>query len=84
MIRIVEGHALPNGTEQTNAVYTAYSGTDNCALRNIQIDGARQTLGMGNEPFALVEMGGSTTGHLVDNCHIFEPRGWSALHLNVS
>lgn len=25
-------------------------------------------------------MGGNNHGHVVNQCHLYEPRGWSALH----
>ncbi|KAK4705407.1 hypothetical protein P7C70_g799, partial [Phenoliferia sp. Uapishka_3] len=72
------------GLNQSCAIYAqGVPGANNIALKNVQVDGARPAMGIipggvGNS--ALIEMGGSTTGHVIDNVNAFEPRGWSTLH----
>jgi len=69
------------GANQTNAVYGALDNCDDIALRNVQIDGARETLGIWTDnPLALIEFGGNNDGQIIDNVHAYEPRGWSCLH----
>ncbi|KAM0752391.1 hypothetical protein T439DRAFT_324472 [Meredithblackwellia eburnea MCA 4105] len=71
------------GAAQSNAIYAACDLCSYIKIRNIQVDGNRPNLGyMASPPgVALIEMGGNTIGQMVDNSHIFEPRGWSALHV---
>jgi hypothetical protein len=77
LIRIVNGTQVVG---QVNAVYGFYYSTSGCALRNIQIDGNRPALGVGSEPYAMVEMGGGSINQIIDNCHLYNGRGWSILH----
>ncbi|KAM0749140.1 hypothetical protein T439DRAFT_327634 [Meredithblackwellia eburnea MCA 4105] len=67
------------GASQSIAVYGVCNGCDGVALRNIQIKGSRDILGF-NNGYALLEMGGPTSGQVIDHCVISEPRGWSCLH----
>ncbi|KAK4705733.1 hypothetical protein P7C70_g469, partial [Phenoliferia sp. Uapishka_3] len=64
----------------SNAIYGACDKCQYIAIRNIQVDGARPTLGWLGNGIGLLELGGNTNGQIVDSCHIFEPRGWTALH----
>ncbi|OKI40586.1 hypothetical protein A6A27_39640 [Micromonospora sp. CB01531] len=51
-------------------------------VQNIQIDGQRPQLGLvPDEAEALMEMGGASTGQVIQNVYAHDPRGWSALHL---
>lgn len=65
---------------QSCAIFGAINYADYVAVRNIQIDGARETLGILSGGLALLEMGGYNVGQTVDNVHAYEPRGWSVLH----
>ncbi|KAM0789019.1 hypothetical protein ACM66B_003085 [Microbotryomycetes sp. NB124-2] len=69
------------GAQQSNAIY---GGCDQCSgvtVRNVQVYGARDKLGWIPGGLALLEMGGSTKGQIIRTCKIWEPRGWSALHM---
>ncbi|GAA6027500.1 hypothetical protein JCM8097_007892 [Rhodosporidiobolus ruineniae] len=68
------------GGSQSCAVYGAWDGANNAILRNVQVDGARPTLGMISGGNALLEFGGNTVGQQVINVKAWEPRGWSVLH----
>ncbi|KAI5478662.1 hypothetical protein MNV49_004689 [Pseudohyphozyma bogoriensis] len=70
------------GASQTCAIYGASMGND-IKLTNIIVDGNRNNLGYVATPpaQALIELGGSVTGHTVNNIKAMEPRGWSALHI---
>ncbi|KAL8290016.1 hypothetical protein RQP46_002955 [Phenoliferia psychrophenolica] len=60
-----------------------YGGCGDCsfiAVRNIQVNGQRPALGYLGNGVGLLEMGGTVNGQIIDNCHIYEPRGWTALH----
>lgn len=61
-----------------------WNSCDQCSgtqLRNIEIDGSRPTLGWMGNGAGLIEMGGNARYQVVDNCHVHDPRGWSALHV---
>lgn len=66
--------------DQSCAIYGAIDFADNIAIRNIQIDGARETLGIIYGGIAVMELGGNTNGQVIDNVHAYEGRGWSILH----
>lgn len=68
-------------TDSTTAIMGAYAALDRCTLSNLIIDGARPALGWDPQGNALIEMGGSNTGQKIDNVKVYEPRGWSAMHL---
>ncbi|GAA5892311.1 hypothetical protein JCM5296_003232 [Sporobolomyces johnsonii] len=68
------------GTNQSCAIYGACDACQNIVVQNIQVDGSRPALGYVTGGPALLELGGNTVGQTVQNCHIYEPRGWSALH----
>ncbi|KAM0755359.1 hypothetical protein T439DRAFT_375738 [Meredithblackwellia eburnea MCA 4105] len=68
------------GSDQSCAIYGAIGGGDNIALRNIQVAGSRDTLGRLATGIALIEMGGTNTGQIIDSVRSYEPRGWSAMH----
>ncbi|MFI7536462.1 right-handed parallel beta-helix repeat-containing protein [Streptosporangium sp. NPDC049376] len=78
---------LPEGTTRATlrlasaTVTTAVDGVgrSRVAVRNVQIDGDRPTLGQ-KTGSALVQMGGAATGQIVENSAIRNPRSWSALH----
>ncbi|BGP24006.1 hypothetical protein Rt10032_c05g2284 [Rhodotorula toruloides] len=67
------------GQNQSCAIWSQCAGCDNVSVQNVQVYGARDTMGY-NSGIALLEMGGSNSGQTIQNCHIWEPRGWSALH----
>ncbi|GAA6034931.1 hypothetical protein JCM8097_009371 [Rhodosporidiobolus ruineniae] len=70
------------GSDQSCAIYGACIGCDNISIQNIQVDGNREGMGIYPGGIGLVEIGGTNSvGHTVKDCHIFEPRGWSALHI---
>ncbi|KAL8290115.1 hypothetical protein RQP46_003054 [Phenoliferia psychrophenolica] len=70
------------GAIQSNAITGSCPECSNAALRNIQVDGSRPALGwIPGVTSALLEMGGSNSGHVIDNVHAYEPRGWSTAHL---
>ncbi|KAL8281016.1 hypothetical protein RQP46_006695 [Phenoliferia psychrophenolica] len=69
---------LVTGADQSCAIIGG--GGDNVALRNIQVDGGRETYGLIDGGIALLEFGGDSTGQIIDRVHAFEPRGWSCLH----
>ncbi|GAA5953533.1 hypothetical protein JCM3765_005065 [Sporobolomyces pararoseus] len=68
------------GADQSCAIFAACDACQNIAVRSIQIDGARDKLGWVAGGIALLEMGGNTKGQTVQDCHLYEPRGWSILH----
>ena len=67
--------------DQSCAIYGAVWGGDNISIRNIQVDGARSALGIIVGGIGLIELGGDNVGQVVDNVHVYEPRGWTCLHL---
>lgn len=69
------------GSNQANAVTTTCGACDFSSIRNIQVNGQRPSLGYMSTGAALIEVGGSNNGQVVDNVHTYEPRGWSALHI---
>ncbi|BGP15430.1 hypothetical protein JCM10213_005069 [Rhodosporidiobolus nylandii] len=68
------------GSDQSCAIYGACDACSGVSVQNIQVAGSRDTLGRIFDGIGLLEMGGNTVGQKVTNCHIYEPRGWSALH----
>lgn len=70
------------GQNQSCAVFGLNGpGYDYTTLRNVIVDGARETLGPVSGGIALIEMGGDSYGQQVINVKAFEPRGWSCLHM---
>jgi hypothetical protein len=67
------------GATQATAIIGNCKSCSGIALRNIQVNGNRPLLGLADG--GLIEIGGPTTGQIVDHVHSFEPRGWSALHI---
>ncbi|BGO99471.1 hypothetical protein NBRC10513v2_003568 [Rhodotorula toruloides] len=67
-------------SNQSCAVYGAWSGANNVVLRNVQVDGNRPGLGLLEGGLALLEFGGNTVGQTITQIRAFEPRGWSCLH----
>jgi len=68
------------GATQANAI----SGCGSCSgikIRNIQVNGNRPALGVVSGGAALIEIGGTSNGQIVDHIHALEPRGWSCLHI---
>ncbi|ORY92583.1 hypothetical protein BCR35DRAFT_298044 [Leucosporidium creatinivorum] len=65
----------------TCALFTSLDNVNGISIQNIQVDGARPSLGIVYGGLALIEMGGNTLGQTIKNVHAFEPRGWSVLHL---
>ncbi|ORY89356.1 hypothetical protein BCR35DRAFT_323921 [Leucosporidium creatinivorum] len=71
------------GTFQTNAILSSCTACSGVAVRNIQISGNRPALGFISSQFggsALLEMGGSNQGQIIDSVNAYEPRSWSTLH----
>ncbi|KAF8530898.1 hypothetical protein JB92DRAFT_2803962 [Gautieria morchelliformis] len=65
----------------TTAVVGQCSACNGVKLRHVQINGTRlgaPSIGGG----ANIEMGGATTGQLVEYVRSFDPRSWSCLHLS--
>ncbi|GLY26851.1 right-handed parallel beta-helix repeat-containing protein [Kineosporia sp. NBRC 101731] len=85
----IQTQGLPTGdtratlkvTGDTQATAIEGGGRSGIALRSIQVDGQRPTLGRIDGGSGLIEIGGDVTGLVVENSHFFEPRGWSALHI---
>lgn len=69
------------GSSQSNAITTTCGACDFSSIRNVQVNGARPALGYLATGAALLEVGGSNNGQVVDQVHTYEPRGWSALHI---
>lgn len=70
------------GQDQSVAIFGADNGRSGAKVSNIIIDGGRQRLGRLPQGSALIEMGGTlNVGQTITGCKLFEPRGWSALHL---
>ena len=53
-----------SGPNQSNAVYGPCDNCDYVAVRNIQVDGQRESLGYLAGGIGLLEMGGMTTGQV--------------------
>ncbi|MBZ9644483.1 right-handed parallel beta-helix repeat-containing protein [Streptomyces sp. PSKA30] len=87
--QIIETQGLPTdgtrallkttGTDQAAAIHGGNQ--SNVTVQNIQVDGQRPQLGYVTGGEALLEMGGGTTGQVVQNNKLSNPRGWSALHM---
>jgi len=69
------------GASQANAITTTCGNCDFSSIRNVQVNGQRPELGYMSTGAALIEVGGSNNGQVVDQVHTYEPRGWSALHI---
>lgn len=70
-----------SGFNISTAVQGQNTGLDNCKLRNVQIDGNRAGAPIYQGGGGLIEMGGATSGQLVEFVHPYDPRGWSCLHI---
>lgn len=55
-------------------------GCDDLTLSNLIVDGNRPRMLRIPKGEALIEMG-NAEGHTVTGCRLYEPRGWSALHI---
>jgi len=66
------------GPEVTTAVIMR--DFDNAMLSNLIVDGNRQALGQRSGD-ALIYAGGYSSGQIIRNLKVLEPRSWSALHL---
>lgn len=53
-------------------MYGAVDNAHGTALRNIQIDGNRENLGIIYGGLANIEMGGNSNGQIIDRVHSFE------------
>jgi hypothetical protein len=81
--RLYTHSQLDTFRDLTQCSFTPIAACDACsgvAVKNIQINGNRPGLGWMGNGQALVEMGGNAADQIIDNCHVYEPRGWSALH----
>ncbi|KAM0787566.1 hypothetical protein ACM66B_003636 [Microbotryomycetes sp. NB124-2] len=61
-----------------------YGGLDNThyiRIQNIILDGGRPSLGQLFNVPATISIGGNSIGQVVQKVKVFEPRGWSALHV---
>lgn len=76
---IIVNGTVTNGTGHTTAIQGNCATCNNIKLRNIQIDGARGDIIAGGG--ANIEMGGATSGQLVEYVRSFNPRSWSCLHI---
>ncbi|MER5464640.1 right-handed parallel beta-helix repeat-containing protein [Streptomyces sp. NPDC002668] len=84
----IQTQGLPTDSSQallrvTGDLATAIRGGDksNVMVQNIRVDGRRSELGRVTNGEALLEMGGRSTGQIVQNTALSDPRGWSALHM---
>ncbi|KAL8292173.1 hypothetical protein RQP46_001639 [Phenoliferia psychrophenolica] len=64
---------------QSCAIFGQISGANKVTLSFLQIDGARETLGLISGGLALIEMGGDNTGQTVNQVHAYEPREGTGL-----
>ncbi|KAM0751727.1 hypothetical protein T439DRAFT_300725 [Meredithblackwellia eburnea MCA 4105] len=74
---------LVTGATQTNAITGSCAACSGVQLRNIQVNGNRPALGFISGSAggsALLEMGGTNQGQIIDNVKAYEPRSWSTLH----
>lgn len=55
------------GSSQSCAIFGAFDACSNIALRNVQIEGSRETLGWMSDGIGLIEFGGSTKGQVIDS-----------------
>ncbi|EJD01389.1 uncharacterized protein FOMMEDRAFT_126269 [Fomitiporia mediterranea MF3/22] len=70
---------ISNGTGHSTAIQGGCKTCNNIKLRNIQINGSREdTIIDGG---ANIEMGGPTSGQLIEYVRSFNPRSWSCLHI---
>lgn len=51
------------------------------SIRNIEIDGARPSLGWISGGSCIVELGGNAYYQTVDKSYVHDPRGWCAVHV---
>lgn len=66
------------GLSQTNAILSSCTACSGVALRNVQVDGSRPLLGFISSSLggsALLEMGGSNSGQIIDNVNAFGELG---------
>ena len=72
------------GAQQSTAIQSFGvngAGFDGIQIKNIEVDGDRPALGRLANGNALIEIGGVSTGNLVQQIFVHDPRGWSALHI---
>lgn len=63
-----------------NAIRGNRKGMDGCAIRNVQCNGNRGDGLRVGATAGIIEMGGPTSGQVVEHVHSFDPRGWTCLH----
>ncbi|CAK9786267.1 hypothetical protein CC85DRAFT_319115 [Cutaneotrichosporon oleaginosum] len=63
-----------------NAIRGNRKGMDGCAIRHVQCDGNRRDGRRVPRTAGIIEMGGPTSGQVVEHVHSFDPRGWTCLH----
>ncbi|KAL4256680.1 Pectin lyase fold/virulence factor, partial [Pleurotus pulmonarius] len=77
---LVVNGPVSNGTGHTTAIDGTCPSCSGVKLRNLQINGTRSgappTQGGAN-----IEMGGSTSGQLIEHVASYNPRSWSCLHI---
>ena len=73
-----------SGFNISTAVQGQNSGLDNCKLRNVQIDGNRAGAAIYQGGGGLIEMGGATSGQLVEYVHPYDPRSVVSLRWRFS
>lgn len=61
---------------QTCAVYGVCTDCAGIQLRNVQVNGNRDSLGRANDGLALIEFGGNANNVVIDSVRVFDPRGW--------
>ncbi|CAK9781012.1 hypothetical protein CC85DRAFT_269460 [Cutaneotrichosporon oleaginosum] len=71
---------IVQGEEQSVAICGDCPGCDYLTVSDVIIDGNRPQLLRIPKGEALIEMG-NADGHRVTGCRLYEPRGWSALHI---
>ncbi|BEJ14967.1 hypothetical protein CspHIS471_0407340 [Cutaneotrichosporon sp. HIS471] len=71
---------IVGGEQQAVAIYGDCPGCDGLTVSDLIVDGNRPQLLRVPMGEALIEMG-NADGHHVTGCRLFEPRGWSALHI---
>ncbi|KAG1877548.1 hypothetical protein F4604DRAFT_1924194 [Suillus subluteus] len=78
---LVVNGTVTNGTGQSTAVDGTCANCNGVILRNVQINGMRAgALPIGGG--ANIEMGGPTSGQLIEYVHSWDPRSWSCLHID--
>ncbi|RSH89370.1 hypothetical protein EHS25_002482 [Saitozyma podzolica] len=71
---------IVEGANQATAVQADCDDCSYATIKSIEVDGNRPLLLRIPKGAALIETGNGE-GHTVKDCKLYEPRGWSALHL---